>query len=208
MARDLAAATAHRLRIELEDIRPVIWRELLVPSDTTLAKLHAAIQAAFPWTNSHLHLFEVQGERFSDPGFELDYVEGDERKVTIAQAAPRVGDRFTYEYDFGDSWSHQIRVSAIEPLPADGAAPRMMCVGGARACPPDDCGGTGGYEELVLALADPKHERHDELISWLTEWRAELAGGDRRFEGPFDPEAFDLEAANKAVGKLTRRKRK
>jgi len=84
----------------------------------------------------------------------------------------------------------------------------MQCVGGARACPPDDCGGAPGYADLLAALARPNHARHRELSEWLASYRAELAGHDPRFKGPFDPEAFDVAAANKAVGKLRRRRRR
>ena len=150
----------------------------------------------------------MHGETFSDPRFELEGEVVDERDVALVQIATKVGDKFTYEYDFGDGWSHEVRVKEILPLAAGADASRMQCVGGARACPPEDCGGARGYRELLLALQRPTHARHQELSEWLTGFRAERASFDARFEGPFDPDAFDLDTANKAVGKLTRRKLK
>ena len=199
--------TVHVLRVRLKDIKPSIWRELSVPSDTRLDRLHAAIQAAMPWSNSHLHTYFV-GARILTvpyPAYDDEDLE-DERKVTLAEVAPVKGAKFVYEYDSGDCWRHEVRVKGIDPL-APGASRTMACLGGARACPPDDCGGSFGYEDLVNALRAQNHKRHKELSGWLTSYRAQLATYDARFEGPWDPEAFDLEAANKAVGKAAQHRR-
>jgi hypothetical protein len=94
----------------------------------------------------------------------------------------RVKDRFTYRYDFGDDWNHEIVVEKITP--GEPAAPSVIA--GARACPPEDCGGIWGYADLVAALADRTHERHAELAEWAPGWT---------------PERFDLAAADKRVAK-------
>ena len=206
-ARKAAPRSVHVLRVDIDGIAPPVWRRLEVPSDTTLARLHGAIQAAFPWTNSHLHLFKVKGSLISDPRFELDHADGDEGKFFLADVAPRVGAKFGYEYDFGDSWDHAVEVVEIRAMEAGAGAPKMRCTGGARACPPDDCGGVPGYDDLLDALRSPNHKRHEELTEWLAEIREELAEEDPRFAGPFDPEAFDLEAADAAVARQSKRSR-
>jgi hypothetical protein len=190
------------VRVTLEGIEPAIWRDLFLPGSASFLDLHAAIQAAFPWTNSHLHLFEVGTRRISDPRFELDVPFQDERRVLVTSALTTAGSRLRYEYDFGDGWRHDVVVREVEAVYPGRAKRRMRCVGGARACPPDDCGGTPGYEGLLEALRDPAHEQHAELSGWLSSYRRGLSGYDRRFRGPFDPEAFDVAAANRAVSAL------
>jgi hypothetical protein len=88
---------------------------------------------------------------------------------------------FVYEYDFGDGWEHEVRVEKLLPPQQEGRF-RPLCLTGKRACPPEDVGGSGGYEDFLEAIRDPKHENHDEMVEWI--------GGD------WDPEAFDLEVVN------------
>ena len=96
------------------------------------------------------------------------------------------GDAFSYEYDFGDSWIHEIRIE--KALPADPAVHYPRCLAGERACPPEDCGGPPGYEDLLAALQDPAHPRHEEIREWA---------------GPsFDPEAFDPAKVNRILWRL------
>ena len=104
--------------------------------------------------------------------------------MTLADRLTRPGDRLTYAYDFGDGWEHVILLEKfVEPEPG---ARYPLCVGGRRACPPEDCGGPGGYDRLRSILADPSHEGHDEKLAWLGLEQA----------GAFDPEEFDVEAVN------------
>lgn len=110
----------------------------------------------------------------------------DERTVEIREVLPRRGSKLHDEYDFGDSWVHEVRVERI--LPPDPTRVVPSCTDGARACPPEDCGGVPGYAELLVALADPKHKRHKELLEWVG--------------GAFDPEAFDAEAVSRALQRL------
>jgi hypothetical protein len=104
----------------------------------------------------------------------------DEDAVTLAEVCPKVKSKLIYEYDFGDGWEHTIEVQKIIE-PEDGVE-YPVCLAGKRACPPEDCGGIWGYYEMLEALADPDHERHEELLEWLG--------------GGFDPDALDLEEAN------------
>lgn len=194
----------HVLHIELAEIEPAIWRDLALPSATTLHVLHGMIQAAFGWTDSHLHEFRVGKAKLVDPAIEPDPTAADEGRFTVADVAPRAGSSFVYEYDFGDAWVHEIRVLEVRPSRPGDRMRRVRCIAGARACPPEDCGGAPGYEELVAALRRPNHARHEELARWVAAIRAELEDLDARFLGPFDPEAFDLRATNAALREVPR----
>ena len=173
------------LRITLLDHRPEIWRRVLVPGSLRLDKLHLVFQEVMGWTNSHLHQFRIgdalYGTHFEDwPDEELHEVEFKLTDVTHA------GERFRYDYDFGDSWEHEVIVehaSTIRP-----ALKFAVCTDGARACPPEDVGGTDGYADLLEALRDPHHEEHDEYRTW--------AGTD------FDPAIFDLARVNAALQRI------
>lgn len=203
-ARPTAPRTLHTLRITLAEASPPIWRLVRVRSDATLGQLHGVIQAAMGWMNCHLHAFRVGREQFSDPTFELEDAQ-DEFEVQLTRCLAKPGDRIVYEYDFGDGWEHEVEF--VESAAATAASPRAECRGGARACPPDDVGGVGGYEHLLEVLNDPKHKEHRDLKDWIAEMREEYAEYDRRFEGPFDPELFSVESANVAIAALSKGKR-
>jgi hypothetical protein len=181
-----------RLHITLLDIDPPIWRRLELPANFTLARLHDAIQRAFGWQDYHLHEFKIAGVRYGMPSPEdADFgrkIE-DERKITLEALARQDIRTFGYVYDFGDDWQVAIVVESAAPAHAKAVYPRV--VGGARAGAPEDCGGPWGYAELLEAIADEDHERHEELSEW--------AGAD------FDPENFDQAAINKALAKLAPR---
>ena len=183
-----------RVRITLLDTEPAIWRQLLVPSDIRLDRLHSVIQAAMGWDNCHLHQF-IKGARevlfrdagqIDDGGFRFPGRAGpqfaDEAKVRLDQVLPEVGDAFGYEYDFGDGWEHAIEVGEILPRPADFAVP--VCLAGERACPPEDCGGVPGFEDILrLCAQPPKRDNADEAER-------------REWLGEFDPAKFDIAAVN------------
>jgi len=119
------------------------------------------------WTNSHLHHFLTQDARYSDPCHSEDPGFGnepdrDETRATLLQVAPETGAQFGYEYDFGDSWEHEVTVEKILPA-GSGAATAALCLDGARACPPEDCGGIWGYANLLKILRNPKHPEHKGL---------------------------------------------
>ncbi|MDP2823689.1 MAG: plasmid pRiA4b ORF-3 family protein [Sulfuritalea sp.] len=176
------------LRIDLAHLKPAVWRRLEVPAHITLAQLHRVIQMAFDWDDSHLHGFEIDGQRYGQPmpgPFDMEMEDLDERKFRLADVAG-VGSRFTYTYDFGDDWIHLVKVEKIlAPTPG---APYPRCVAGKHAAPPEDCGGPWGYAEMMQALGDPDHPERDELLDWLDE--------------DFDPTDFDRDELNAGFGKL------
>ena len=185
-----SAAPAYQLKIILCDFKPVIWRTLQVPGNANLGWLHAVLQIAMGWTNSHLHHFLTPDACYSDPRDNEDSGFGgepdrDEAKATLMAIAPQAGAQFGYEYDFGDSWQHEITVEQILPR-ATGT--NALCLAGARACPPEDCGGIWGYAEFLKAMKNPKHPEHKSMKEWIG--------------GSFDPEAFDKAKINPRLGKL------
>jgi len=169
---------AVQLTVTLRDVEPAIWRRLVVPATLTLRELHAVIQTAMGWEGYHLHLFDVNGVLYGDVEEIEGRPRGDEETFTVGQLADAVG-AFSYEYDFGDGWTHDIVIDQVVASVGPGT-PHL--VGGARACPPEDCGGPWGYEHLLEVLADPTHEEHEHLLDWVG--------------GAFDPEAFDLAKTN------------
>ena len=177
----------YRLRVTLAGTEPPVWRSVLVSGNMTIKKLHLVIQAAMGWTNSHLHLCASADEKehLSDPRAGLDHAK-DEGKVKLRSFAPRVGDRCGYEYDLGDSWKHDVLVEEIVTPQESGRWPR--CVDGAMACPPEDCGGVGGYQELVAAMRDPRHPDRQRFIEWLG--------------SEFRPDAFDIEETNRRLSSV------
>ncbi len=183
------AGPVYQLKVTLRGSRPPIWRRVLVPGRYTLGDLHWVIQFVMGWTNSHLHHFDVFGTYYSLPmpysGWE-DAEEQDARKVRLAEIAPQAKTKFRYEYDFGDSWDHDVLVEKI--LPPDPKLKHPVCLAGKRACPPEDVGGVWGYAEFLEAIADPEHEEHEMYLEWIG--------------GEFDPEAFDLEAVNRDLRRL------
>lgn len=169
------AGKVFQLKVTLRDIKPPIWRRVLVDGSATLDEVHDVIQAAFGWWNSHLHEFRIGGRDYGVPDLDWDMSKVlDETRYRLDKLAAE-GDKFRYVYDFGDDWDHDVRVEKILARTEVDEVP--TCTAGKRACPPEDCGGTWGYEEFLIAISDPSHERHAELIEWN--------GGD------FDPEAFD-----------------
>lgn len=165
--------------IELREVQPQAWRRLLVPASVRLDKLHRMFQAAMGWEDCHLHAFEIRGERY---GMQFDgYPEGElDEKASTVVSAIGTNERFLYEYDFGDSWEHEVTVHRVTRM-AKGLK-FAVCLHGANACPPEDVGGSWGYEHLLAVLADPSHEEHQHLSEWVG--------------GTFDPSEFDLALVN------------
>jgi hypothetical protein len=169
------------LKVTLRHIRPPIWRRILVPRSMTLAELHRAIQVVMGWHDAHLHVFNVSDREYSDPAMMPDAA--NEARVTLNSVA-KSATRFTYTYDFGDDWEHDILIEKTLPKAAPSAYP--ACVAGKRNCPPEDCGGPWGYAELLTILADPNHPEHEERVEWI---------GDE-----FDPEDFSVPYADVVLG--------
>jgi len=151
--------STYTVRLELDGAAPEIWRRLELASDLTLDALHDVVQAAMGWTDSHLHQFRMDDR--TEP-FLTDFAEeeGDEgiheRDVRLDQVLASPGDRLSYDYDFGDGWDHTLELETVSEY--DGEVARVL--DGRRACPPEDCGGIGGHDEIRELLAHP--ERADE----------------------------------------------
>ena len=181
-------APPYQFKISLVEIQPEIWRRLLVPGGVHLGRLHEVFQVSMGWTNSHLHQFRVGDAVYAEPhpDFEGDKVE-DERKVRLCEVAPGVNDSFVYEYDFGDSWEHVVVVEKTLGV-GEWVGDLPVCLAGARACPPEDCGGVPGYENLLEAIRDPEHQEHDAMLEWVG--------------GSFNPQAFDLKKVNRLLHRM------
>ena len=184
------AGSLFQFKITLLDIEPAIWRRIQT-RDCTLDKLHEHIQTAMGWTNSHLHQFEIEGERYGD--LELlncgeeafDYF--DSTVTKISEIVPNDGNRFhfVYEYDFGDCWRHEVLFEAC--LRAENGARYPVCLEGKRSCPPEDVGGVWGYQDFLAAIADPEDEEHSSFLEWCG--------------GSFSPDEFDPKKATREMKK-------
>jgi Plasmid pRiA4b ORF-3-like protein len=162
----------------LRGISPMIWRRLLLRSDQTLADLHQTLQIVFGWSDFHLHRFRIHGKDFGvsrrgGPSFYQDAYQ-----VRLADFHFRLGERFLYEYDFGDQWEHQIRLERILPLPPKQTCP--VCIGGKQSGPPEDCGGVAAFQrqreetpwraqELLDQIAECVRERDRTALRDLAE---------------------------------------
>ncbi|MDA0811359.1 MAG: plasmid pRiA4b ORF-3 family protein [Verrucomicrobia bacterium] len=181
----------YQLQVKLLNIKPPVVRVLRTPGDISLGDLHRLIQNAMPWEFSHLHEFStMDGDNFGPVGgsFAADEFGDayDESTVILERLLEEEGDRLYYVYDFGDSWEHLITVEKITVV--ERGKREAVCLSGEGACPPEDCGGIPGYENLVAAMADKEHPEREDLLDWLGE--------------EFDPRAFDLNDTNQRVRKV------
>jgi pRiA4b ORF-3-like protein len=185
-----------RLKITLVDTEPPTWRRVEVPAEMTLKDLHAVIQAAMGWTNSHLYQFHVGRETIDGPGMGGGGWGGPPStgagRVRLDDLSKRGVKRFAYVYDMGDSWEHRVQIEKL--LPADPAARYPRLLDGAWCCPPEDIGGVPGFGVFLEAMSDPAHADHDDVIEW--------------YGGPFDPAAFDIEPLRKNVEKIAGRRKR
>lgn len=136
----------YQLRVRLREISPEIWRRLLVRSDSTIANLHYTLQIVMWWSNFHLHQFIIHGKHYGVAKIGGMLFSDDPRQVRLEDFRFRINERFLYEYDFGDLWQHEIRVE--KKLPIDPKKIYLVCTGGARLTPPEDCGGPWAYMAL------------------------------------------------------------
>ncbi|MDP2430563.1 MAG: plasmid pRiA4b ORF-3 family protein [Pseudomonadota bacterium] len=191
----LSTPNIFSVRVELLDVKPVVWRELILDGRTRLAALHHIIQAAMGWTDAHLHEFEIREQLYGElkpeiPDFDhASKPRLDERKFRLNQLLT-IGDTFLYRYDYGDNWQHQVTVIDIDdggdPAHADGL---VLITAGGQACPPEDAGGSSGYQNMLTTWeAAPYGQAAKEIQEW--------AGLD------FDPDRFDRHAANAAIQRL------
>src|SRR5690554_720230 len=171
----------YQLKVKLIDTTPSIWRRIQVPDDLFLHDLHKVLQTVMGWENAHLHEFRKNGKilGFSEdeevPDHFIDYT-----SIRLNDLLKKTGDRMIYLYDLGDQWEHDLVLEQISGPDEQRYYP--YCLEGQRNCPPEDCGGPDGYQNLLKVYHMPGHPDHDELLDWLDmEW---------------GPEDFDLELTN------------
>jgi hypothetical protein len=183
-----------RIRIELQDIVPKIWRRVDVPLSATLFALHDVIQVAMGWNDSHLFEFDIGGKVYADP---QPYDDDWGRKVYKAKGirlqtlVGRGVERFVYVYDFGDNWRHDIVIESVNDGEADIDYPAF--VDGAWRCPPDDVGSSGGFMDFLEAVLDPGHEEHRRMLEW--------------YGGPFDPKDINEAQVRRVLSWIAYRRR-
>ena len=176
-----------QFKVTLRATKPPIWRRIQVPCDYSFWDLHVAIQDSMGWLDCHLHQFDVPfpltGENVRI-GIPLEEEWPDQEpmaagwEIPIAAFFTLLNRKAKYEYDFGDSWEHNLLLEKVFPRPKGADYP--ACTGGKRACPPEDCGGTWGYQEFLEAISDPAHEEHQRMLNWVG--------------GSFHPERFAAKA--------------
>jgi len=192
----------YQFKIRLEWIKPSIWRRIQVPESYTFWDFHVAIQDAMGWEGYHCHSFKMTDPKtgkiiiisdepdesdeedfeennfFKQAGMNFDHrfpIICNENKAHISSYFSLSNKKATYEYDFGDGWRHKIILEKV--LSPEPGAVYPRCLAGKRACPPEDCGGIWGYEELLEIIKNPASDEYEERLEWL--------GDD------FDPENFD-----------------
>ena len=166
------------LRIELEDIEPLIWRRVAVHASINLKALHRVIQAAMGWLDNHLWEFTAKERRYgilipNDPEWNDRISNGATTKLS-ALLATGVTD-ICYVYDIGDNWQHRIIVEILKPAEPGSLYPQFL--GGERRCPPEDCGGFPGYYDFLDNIASKQSKRRKAALDW--------------YGRPYDPDNID-----------------
>ncbi len=164
----------YQFKVQMLGITPLVWRQIQVPESYSFWDLHVAIQDAMGWKDYHLHLFQVINPETGlaesigipdDEGFIDDPPTLPGWELSIASYFTQSGTSARYEYDFGDDWQHEIILEDI--LPREEHQNHPLCLAGAQACPPEDCGGVHGFERMLEALRDPSHEEHQSMVDWI-----------------------------------------
>ena len=185
-----------QIRITLQDIEPPIWRRVQVPADFPLRRLHDVIQAVMNWQDYHLHQFEVGDRLYGQPEIAGDDHYGpplhSDRDTRLSALLERGIKRFTYTYDFGDDWRHDIEIERT--LQAKPRIEYPILVTGERRGPPEDCGGPFGFMEFLDAMSDPGHPDHEDHLDWYGE--------------PFDAEDMELDKVEAMLGRIRGQRRK
>lgn len=173
------AKLIYQLKVRLRGLARPVWRQILVPGGIRLDQLHLVIQAAMGWENRYGYAFRISGVDYCNEEIATEVGDRDASQVRLADVATRAGMRFSYEYDFGDSWVHTIVVESMAQPETHHLYPSVIA--GARACPPEDCGGPEGYKELLTALRYRAHPEHEASLTWVG--------------GRLDRDTFDLSVA-------------
>lgn len=185
MMSEKKQANIYQLKVTLKRSKPPIWRRILVDNDITLSKLHQILQPVMGWYDYHLHQFIINGTYYGEPDLDDPEVKN-ENRIKLNEVISKPDDKFIYEYDFGDSWEHIILLEKI--LESEDGVHYPICINGKRACPPEDCGGIWGFQDLLEAIQDTTHPEHKNMLEWLG--------------GSFDPEEFDIDLINQELKTL------
>ncbi len=165
-----------QILIELEGVDPTVWRRILVPETFFWSDLHPILQAAMGWGMEHDYEFILEEKN----GHEVDHQTLGETRVADSVKADET---FEYLYDPEDQWRHKVTIEAI--LPKNKLMQYPVCIGGENACPPEECGGIKGYEDLLACVEDPSSEDHKNVMEWVG--------------GFFDPVGFDANYVNQEL---------
>jgi len=183
-----------QFKIELLEILPLIWRRILVPVDYNFWDLHVAIQDSMGWSDYHLHHFEIRGKgkrketRIGIPDFDrMDDLEEvyPGWEIPVFTYFNDLGVEAKYLYDYGDFWMHCIKLEGY--IYREKGIKYPICIGGDRACPPEDCGSLSGYHNVIETLSNPENEDYEEMKTWVGEnWNHEKFNKDDvSFENPY-----------------------
>src|SRR5262245_42809083 len=166
------AVPIYEIKVTLKVVGPSIWRRIQVRNDTTLGALHAVIQLAMGWGDSHQHHFIVgKSPNLRLIGAPIPYegddlpVEENEDQIVISTVLSATKPKIVYEYDFGDSWEHEVVLEKI--LDGEARANYPRCIAGENACPPEDVGGVWGYVNFLQAINNPEHNQREEFLEWV-----------------------------------------
>jgi Plasmid pRiA4b ORF-3-like protein len=182
-----APAQIYQLRIELQYLKPAIWRRVLVPGSIKLSKFHVVILWSMGWQGGHMHEFVIGQTNYGEPDPDFPQVPPvvREDRVTLQQALGSLK-TIRYIYDFGDDWEHKIKLEKTLPFDPEMKHPR--CIAGQYACPPEDVGGVDAYIDFLDAIRNPAHEEHASMLEWIG--------------GGFDPLTFDLDETNERLSEI------
>jgi len=182
------------LKVRLLDIEPEIWRRFVVPADITLDRLHDVIQIVMGWHDYHLHDLMIGKKRYTeDPDCPEDGLE--EGNYYLVDLIKRKGQKFSYTYDFGDNWEHELVLEDSRYSSPDLIA-EIQCLEGERACPPEDVGSVPGYYDFCEAVKNPDDEEFESMNEWYDSFPW--------YESGFDSERFNLDQVNSELLKYMR----
>ncbi len=173
----------YQVKVTLKGIRPPIWRRIQVTDEIRLDRLHEILQIVMGWTDIHLHEFVANGISYGDTSMDTGRDMKNEKRASLGKVFSGEKTKFLYIYDWGDYWEHEILLEKIIPVQKGTRYP--VCLAGKRACPPENCGGTSGYKELLEVLSDPSHSEHEDRFGWLS--------------GDFDSKKFDVASISRRL---------
>jgi hypothetical protein len=179
------------LRVELQDIAPLVWRRIVVPGQWSFAELHSYLQWTMGWEDAHAHEFHVADLVLAPKAWIQEMSRStkveryrDEKQTSLLKVVSEIGvsGELEYHYDMGDGWVHRLVVEQTPPMWKNIELPAPACTAGENACPPEEVGGPAGYAHFLECIADPSRKGYAEMLQWIG--------------GVFDPKGFDLNSLN------------